>query len=89
MDIYASSLNKDEIITAVNDILLRAQSYIESDGEVFEYKLKSFKKRLNRYFFIVTIVVTHSLLRSKYFIGFKCLIFSRRHFEYQMNDIED
>ena len=45
---YAASLNKDQIITAVNDILPRAQACIESDGGAFEYKLKSFKKRLNR-----------------------------------------
>ena len=42
---YAASLNKDQIITAVNDILPRAQAYIESDGGAFEYKRKSFKKR--------------------------------------------
>ena len=45
---YAASLNKDQIITAVNDILPRAQTCIESDGGEFEYKLKSFKKKLNR-----------------------------------------
>ena len=44
---YAASLNEDSIITAVNDILLRAQACIESDGGAFEYKLRSFKKRLN------------------------------------------
>ena len=45
---YAASLNNDQIITAVNDILPRAQACIESDGGVFEYKLKSLKKRFNR-----------------------------------------
>ena len=45
---YAASLNKDQIITAVNGILPRAKACIESDGGAFEYKLKSFKKRLNR-----------------------------------------
>ena len=45
---YAASLNKDQIITAVNDILSRAQACIKSDGGAFEDKLKSFKKRLNR-----------------------------------------
>ena len=40
---YAVSLNKDQIITLVNDILPR-----ESDGGAFEYKLKSFQKKLNR-----------------------------------------
>ena len=46
VDRYAASLNKDQIITAVNDILPRAQACIESDGWAFEYKLKSFKKDL-------------------------------------------
>ena len=32
---YAASLNKDQIITAVNDIPPKAQACIESDGEVF------------------------------------------------------
>ena len=45
---YAASLKKAQIITAVNDILPRAQACIESDAWAFEYKLKSFKKRLNR-----------------------------------------
>ena len=45
---YAVSLNKDQIITAVNDIIPRAPAYIESDGGAFDYKLKSFKKKLNR-----------------------------------------
>ena len=36
------------IVTVVNDILPIAQACIESDGGAFEYKLKSFKKRLNR-----------------------------------------
>ena len=45
---YAVTLNNDQIITAVNDILPRAQACLESDGGAFEYKLKSFKKRLNR-----------------------------------------
>ena len=45
---YAASLNKDQIITAVNNILARAQSCIESDRGTFEYKLKSLNKRLNR-----------------------------------------
>ena len=44
---HAAGLNKDQIIIAVNDILPRAQTFIESDGEAFEYKLKSFKKILN------------------------------------------
>ena len=43
---YAASFNKDQIITAVNDILPRAQACIEFDGGAFEYKLKSSKKRL-------------------------------------------
>ena len=45
---YAASLNKDQITTAVNDILPRAQACIKSDGGAFEYKFKSFKKRHNR-----------------------------------------
>ena len=45
---YAASLNKHQIIAAVNDILARALACIESDGGAFEYKLKSFKKKLNR-----------------------------------------
>ena len=45
---YAASLNKDRIITAVIDILPRAQTCIEFDRGAFEYKLKSFKKRLDR-----------------------------------------
>ena len=49
---YAASLNKDQINTTVNDILPRAQACIEYDGAAFEYKLKFFKKRLNRVFFI-------------------------------------
>ena len=36
---HAASLNKDQIITAVNDILPRAQGSIESDAGAFEYKL--------------------------------------------------
>ena len=40
---YAASLNKDRIITAVNDILPRAQACTESDEGAFEYELKSFK----------------------------------------------
>ena len=44
----AASFNKDQIITAVNDILPRAQACIKSDGGAFEYKLKSFKKRFIR-----------------------------------------
>ena len=43
---YAASLNKDQIITPVNDILPRAQACIKSDRGAFEYKLRSFKKRL-------------------------------------------
>ena len=31
-----------------NDILPRYQACIESDGGTFEYKLKSFKRRLSR-----------------------------------------
>ena len=45
---YAASLDKNQIITAVNDILPSAQACIESVGGVFEYKLKSFKKILSR-----------------------------------------
>ena len=48
VEIYAFGLNKDQIITAVNDIPPSAQDCIESDGGAFEYKLKSFKKRFNR-----------------------------------------
>ena len=48
---YAASLTKDRTTTAVNDILPRAQACIEFDEGAFEYKLKSFKKRLNRKFF--------------------------------------
>ena len=32
VEIYAASLNKDQVITAVSDILPRAQACIESDG---------------------------------------------------------
>ena len=49
------TLNIDQIITVVNDILPRAQACIESDRGAFEYKLKSFKKRFNRYFFTADI----------------------------------
>ena len=52
---YAASLNKDQIITALNDILPRAQACNEFDRGAIEYKLKSFKKRLNRSFFIADI----------------------------------
>ena len=45
---YAASINKDQIITATNDILPRTQACIESAGGAFEQKLKSFKRRLNR-----------------------------------------
>ena len=45
---YAASLSKDQIITAVNDILQRAQVCIEFEGGAFEYQLKSFKKILDR-----------------------------------------
>ena len=48
MERYDTNLNKDQIINTVNDILPRAQAWIESDGGSFGYKLKSFKKRLNR-----------------------------------------
>ena len=44
---YAASLNKDQIFTAVNDILPRVQASIESDAS-FESKLKYFKKILFR-----------------------------------------
>ena len=37
VEIYAASLNKDQIITAVNNILPRAQACIKSDGGAFEY----------------------------------------------------
>ena len=51
----AASLNKDQIITAENHILPRAQA----DVGAFDYKLKSFKKRLNRYFFIQMTNIRH------------------------------
>ena len=41
---YAASLSKEQITTADNDILPRAQACLDSDGGAFEYKLKSFKK---------------------------------------------
>ena len=56
---YAASLNKDQIITVVNDIQLIAQTCIESDGGAFLYKLKSFRKRLNRSFFIADIFLSN------------------------------
>ena len=59
MEKYAASLNKNQIITAVNDILPKAQACIESDGGEFEYKLKSFKKKRNLYFFIADIFSTN------------------------------
>ena len=37
---YAASFNKYQINTAVNDILPKTQTCIESDGGAFEYKLK-------------------------------------------------
>ena len=40
---YAASLNKDQIITALNDILPRAQACIEYDGGAFDYKPKIFQ----------------------------------------------
>ena len=46
MKICAASLNKDQIITAVNDILPRAQACMKSDGRAFEYELKSVNKIL-------------------------------------------
>ena len=76
VEIYAASLNKDQIITAVNDILPRAQACIDSDRGTFEYKLKSFKKRLGlidnfllRIFFlqmcnIIIIIIVISLKQS-------------------------
>ena len=42
---YAASLNKDQIITAVNDILQRAQACIESDGGAFEYKTEILQEK--------------------------------------------
>ena len=39
----------------MNDILPRAQAWIESDGGAFECNLKSFKKKINRTFFIADI----------------------------------
>ena len=45
---YAASLNKDQNITAVDDVLPWAQAWIESDVGAFYYKLKSFKKILSR-----------------------------------------
>ena len=48
---YAASLNQDQIITAVNDILPRAQACIESDGGALEYKLKSLNKRQSFIFY--------------------------------------
>ena len=45
---YAAGLNTDQIITVVNDILPKVQACIESYGGAFEYKLISFKKKLNR-----------------------------------------
>ena len=52
---YAANLNKDQIITAVNNILPRVQVCIESNRRAFEYKLKLFKKKCNRYFCIADI----------------------------------
>ena len=52
---YATSLDKDQIIPSVNDILPSAQAFTASDGGAFEYKLKSFNKRFNRSFFIADI----------------------------------
>ena len=49
---YAASLNENQIITALNDILPRAEDWLESDGGAYEYKLKSFNKILNRKLFI-------------------------------------
>ena len=50
---HAASLNRKQIITAVNDILPRAEACIASDGGggglwgAFEFKLKSFNKILD------------------------------------------
>ena len=52
---HAIRLNKDQIITAVNDSLPRTQACIESDGGEFEHKLKSVKNKLNSYFLIADI----------------------------------
>ena len=43
---YTVSLNKDQIITAVNDIILIDQACMESDGGAFEYKIKSLQKNV-------------------------------------------
>ena len=45
MERNAASLNKDKIITAVNDILQRAQACIEFKGGAFEYKLKILQEK--------------------------------------------
>ena len=52
VEVYAARFKKYQIITVVNDILPWAQACIKFDGGAFEYKLKSFKKRLNREFFL-------------------------------------
>ena len=61
---YAASFNKNQIVTAVNDIPPRAQACIESDEGAFDYKLKSFKKRLTRIFFIADIFPQMSYIRK-------------------------
>ena len=54
---YAASLNKDQIITAVNDMLPRAQACIASDGEAFKYELKYFKKRHVNFFPLMSNII--------------------------------
>ena len=47
---YAANLNRNQIITAENDILLKTQAFIESDWGAFEYRLKSFTKKRSQLF---------------------------------------
>ena len=66
---YTANLNKEQIITAVNynNILQRAQAGIESDRGAFEFKLKYFRKRFNRSFFLLHtnfVVINYSRIGS-------------------------
>ena len=48
MNDFADSLDREEITKSARDILIRAKACKEAQGGAFEYKLKKFKRSLNR-----------------------------------------
>ena len=48
MNNFADSLDTEEITKSARDILIRAKACKEAQGGAFEYKLKKFKRSLNR-----------------------------------------